>query len=119
MQKQKFEIGEKFLISTDQWFVAPDGNQYKAVFGTVKAIETDSQTLGIKTNDRSTNWYVIMGDMMIAGCQIHYVIKTDEFNKEPPKRAVEHDGKLSYQLERITIIYNADGDSAEGESYAI
>ena len=33
---------------------------------------------GIKTNRGSTNWYVVIGKMIIAGCQVHYVIQCDE-----------------------------------------
>jgi len=71
------KIGDKALITTDLWFFAPDGQQYRAVFGTVKAIRSSEETLGIKTNARSTNWYVEIGDVILAGCQIHYAIKTN------------------------------------------
>lgn len=72
----------KYLITTDQWFFAPDGRQYKAVFGECKILADD--ILGIKTNSRSTNWYVQVGDdaehIIIAGCNIHYAIKCNEVN---------------------------------------
>lgn len=74
------ETGKKSLITADNWFYAPDGKQYRAVFGTVKSIKTAEETLGIKPNGRSTNWYVEIGNMTIAGCQIHYAIRTDECN---------------------------------------
>ena len=62
----KIELGEKYLISTDGWFFAPDGQLYRSVRGTVTSIETDDTTLGVKTNRGSTNWYVIIGRMVIA-----------------------------------------------------
>jgi hypothetical protein len=71
------EVGKKYLVTTDSWFTAPDGTSYKAVFGTATAIQSAEQTLGIKPNARSTNWYVIIGKVVIAGCQIHYAIQTD------------------------------------------
>lgn len=74
------EIGKKALITADNWFYAPDGKQYRAVFGTVKSIKTAEETLGIKPNGKSTNWYVEIGNMTIAGCQIHYAIRTDKCN---------------------------------------
>ena len=37
----------------------------------------------IKTNVKSTNWYVLIGNMIIAGCQIHYAIQTDAVSFEP------------------------------------
>lgn len=71
----------KYLITTDNWFYAPDGKQYKAAWGEVKVFN-DDVVLGIKTNVRSSNWYAIVGDsdkeVMIAGCQIHYAVKCNE-----------------------------------------
>jgi hypothetical protein len=77
----KLEIGKKALITTDNWFVAPDGNKYQAVFGTIRGIKTSEQTLGIKPNSRSTNWYIEIGNMIVAGCQIHFAIRTDDCSK--------------------------------------
>lgn len=71
------ETGVTYLITTDNWFVAPDGRQYKAVFGTVRGTLNDEQALGIKTNARSTNWFLSIGNVLIAGCQIHYAVRTD------------------------------------------
>lgn len=70
----------KYLITTDNWFFAPDGLQYRAVWGEVEIIE-DSQ-LGLKTNRNSTNWYAKIGEegkeVVVAGCQIHYAVKCDK-----------------------------------------
>lgn len=74
MNKKNLVIGEKVLVTTDNWFFAPNGEQYRAVWGTVKAILDDQSTLGVKTNARSTNWYAEIGNMTIAGCQIHYAV---------------------------------------------
>lgn len=74
------QIGQKALITCSNWFYAPDGSQYRAVYGTVKAIRNDEETLGIKTNRGSSNWYVEIGNMTIAGCQINYAIRTDKCN---------------------------------------
>lgn len=71
------EPGQKALITTDDWFFAPDGNSYRAVFGTVHAVRSAEETLGIRPNGKSTNWYVEIGNMTIAGCQVHYAVKTD------------------------------------------
>ena len=46
----------KYLITTFEWFTAPDGRQYRAVWGEVTILD-DSRTLGVKTNAKSTNWY--------------------------------------------------------------
>lgn len=70
-------IGKTVLITTDHWFYAPDGKTYRAVFGTLRNVLADSDVLGIKTNARSTNWYLEVGNMVIAGCQIHYAMLAD------------------------------------------
>ncbi len=104
----KCELGEKYLITTDNWFIAPDGNSYRAVFGTIHAIKNDSEVLGIKTNRGSTNWYILIGNMMIAGCQMHYCVKTDSINDRPPTRSIEFEGKLYLTKEDRSNIFNAD-----------
>ena len=75
----QLEIGKGALITTDQWFIAPDGAQYRAVWGIVGAVKNSEQALGVKTNAKSTNWYVEIGKMTIAGCQIHYAARCDEY----------------------------------------
>jgi hypothetical protein len=107
----EIELNEKYLITTDRWFVAPDGDQYRAVHGTVTKIANDNETLGIKTNRGSTNWFVVIGGMVIAGCQIHYAIKTDECSFIPPSREIEHDGKLRHERTYSSRIYDADSGS--------
>lgn len=73
-----FKIGDKVLVTTDNWFHAPDGNTYRAVFGTVKGVHDVKGVLGITPNDRSMNWFLNIGNMIIAGCQIHYAVKCDK-----------------------------------------
>ncbi len=100
-------IGTKVLITTLDWFFAPDGQTYKAVFGTVKGILTDEETLGVKTNRSSTNWYVEIGNMTIAGCQIHYAIATEKVSNAKHVGEFEHEGKATTG-ERNSRIYRAD-----------
>lgn len=105
----KIEIGKTYLITTDNWFVAPDGDEYRAVFGTVNSIDDDSETLGIKTNRGSTNWYINIGNMVVAGCQLHYAIATNAINfKQGARREVEHEGSVIQHRSPNTRIYNAD-----------
>lgn len=67
----------KYLITTDNWFYAPDGKLYRAVWGNVEILPDDF--LGVKTNIRSSNWYAKVGSadkfVLIAGCQLHYAVK--------------------------------------------
>lgn len=103
------KVGDKVLVTTDAWFFAPDGEEYRAVFGTLHGVYTSEDTLGVKTNARSTNWYVVIGNMTLAGCQIHYVIKTQWVSFEPPMRELEKDGSLCLSKANTSRIYNADG----------
>lgn len=70
----------KYLITTDAWFLAPNGIKYKGAWGEVKILEDNF--LGIKTNRNSTNWFAQVGDdqkgIIIAGCQIHYAVRCEE-----------------------------------------
>lgn len=98
-------IGDWALVTTDNWFIAPDGAQYRAVYGKVRAISGDQETLGIKTNARSTNWYATIGSTLIAGCQIHYAIKTDKCNTDPYEDAEYKDGVEIKLIRRSNIYY--------------
>lgn len=68
-----------YLITTDAWFIAPDGKYYRAVWGNVEIIE--DSFLGVKTNRNSSNWFAKVGSkdnhVLIAGCQIHYAIRCE------------------------------------------
>lgn len=70
----------KYLITTDSWFLAPDGQEYRAAWGDVEIIE--DSILGLKTNRNSTNWFARVGGedrhVIIAGCQIHYAVKSED-----------------------------------------
>lgn len=100
------QVGDKALVTTYQWFYAPDGAQYRAVYGAVKSIQSDEETLGIKTNRSSTNWYLEIGNMTIAGCQIQYAIKTDECNLGEAKDHSVKEGVVSNMV-RPSHIYSA------------
>lgn len=100
----------KYLITTDEWFQAPDGQSYKAVWGNVEILEDNA--LGIKTNRNATNWYAKVGDdskhIIIAGCQIHYAVRCEE-KPELHKCKTEdiHEGKV-HNNEVGTRIYLAE-----------
>lgn len=101
-------VGEKALITVDNWFYGPDGRQYRAVFGTVKAVRTAEDSLGVRPNGKSTNWYLEIGNMTIAGCQIHYAMRTDICSFSLAKDWTVDAGRLA-EYERPCVIYNGDG----------
>ncbi len=70
------EQGEYYLVTTDGWFVAPDGEQYRSVWGKCY-IKTTEEVFGFTPQRPSTNWFLCVGKVIIAGCHIHYLIKSD------------------------------------------
>lgn len=79
----------KYLITTNNWFIAPDGKTYRAVWGEVVIVE--DTILGVKTNRNSVNWYAKIGSdekhAIIAGCQINYAIRCE---KQPENKCSEN-----------------------------
>lgn len=100
----------KYLISTDAWFTAPDGKQYKAAWGNVKVLE--DTFLGLKTNRNSTNWFIKLGSskrhIIIAGCQIHYAIKCNEKPNIEKSEDWQADASSLNIFKRPTHIYIAE-----------
>lgn len=109
MSKQNVaQVGKNYLITTNDFFIAPDGNYYKGVFGEINGVFTDKDSLGIETNNRSTNWYVSIGNMLVAGCQVFYVIKTDNVDFNNYTREIEYEGKIQSSTANQSHIYNAN-----------
>jgi hypothetical protein len=106
-ERMSIKIGETYVVNTDRFFAAPDGKQYRAAYGTLKGILSDEETLGIKTNRGSTNWYIEIGNMFIAGCQVMYISKSDKPNFEDVEETSWGEGN-SNVFTRPTLIYNAD-----------
>lgn len=106
------QIGDKYLITTNEWFYAPDGQSYRAVYGKINKIVSDSELLGMVTNRHSTNWYLHIGNMIVAGCQIYYAIKTDNCSKEKPYYDLEYEGKIT-EVESMSRIYFAEEPHTE------
>ena len=107
----------KYLISTDNWFLAPDGRQYKAVWGDVTLLGDDF--LGIKTNRNASNWYAKVGSndnhVIVAGCQIHYAVRSEQppnINDVPDYQV--HEGKIM-NVFRPTHIYLAQAPELDND----
>lgn len=73
--------GEKYLITTNNWFYGPDGESYRAAWGTCK-LRRMEDVFGFTPSRPSTNWYLEVGSpdkyVIIAGCQIHYAVRLEE-----------------------------------------
>jgi len=100
----------KYLITTDSWFYAPDGQQYRAVWGNIQTLE--DTFLGIKTNRNSTNWFAQIGSdvnhVIVAGCQIHYAVKCPKIPNTDDILVEEYDAKEMKKHEVRTRIYIAE-----------
>ncbi len=103
-------IGCKVLVTCSDWFYAPDGRQYKAAWGTVKAVYDAEKVLGIRTNARSTNWYLEVGCMIIAGCQIHYIASCETCNFGRAEEWANDGEKGMREYDRPSVIFNADAE---------
>lgn len=102
-----FEEGTKYIVTTDAWFFAPNGQSYRAVWGEVRILP--DSVLGVKTNSRSANWYARVGTdedhVVVAGCQIHYAVRSE---KPPQKEFVKDystDKGVVTNFKRPSMIY--------------
>src|SRR6186713_78831 len=105
----KKHIGQNCLITTSQWFVAPDGCEYRAVYGKLIAIHEAGKTLGFIPNRSHANWFIEIGNMIIMGCQVMYIAACkDEPNFGLAKAwSSKSDNSGIAEYETPTKIYNA------------
>lgn len=100
----------KYLITTNEWFIAPDGKNYKAAWGEVEIIE--DSFLGVKTNRMSANWFAKVGSekshLIIAGCQIHYATKCNSKPNTEPSEDWQADANKLNIYQRPNCIYIAE-----------
>ena len=47
-------IGKKVLATCNEWFVAPDGLDYKVIYGTLHAVTEARKAVGFKFNGETT-----------------------------------------------------------------
>lgn len=75
---------QNVLITTDHWFLAQNGQQYKGVWGRAKVCKA-VDLLGFNPR-RSENWFVLVGEgdemLMVGGCEISFV----QACPKPPSR---------------------------------
>lgn len=107
MQNYSELTGKNVLVTTQNWFITPNGEEKKAIWGKLNGIFKDTDTLGFAVNRPNTNWYVSIGNMTVAGCQILYLVQSDECNFGDADGFYTHDGK-PVVTPRPTFIYNAN-----------
>jgi hypothetical protein len=99
----------KYIVTTDNWFYAPDGNSYKAVWGEISIFE--DTILGIKTNRNASNWYAKVGTednhVIVAGCQIHYATRCENEPAQTFKHEMTHELTIKSVIADTPRIYIA------------
>lgn len=87
--------GEYHLITTDSFFVAPDGEEYRAAWGKCFVVEA-KESFGFVPLRPSTNWFCRVGEgensIIVAGCQIHYAVRC---KNKPFKRLETYEHEVS------------------------
>lgn len=67
-------LNKQVLVTCQSWFYGKDGVQYRAIWGTLKAVHEVKEIFGFTPNRAHANWAVEIGDMVVMGCQVLYVI---------------------------------------------
>jgi hypothetical protein len=100
-------INKKVLVTTQSWFYGKDGKQYKAVYGTLKAVHEAGKTLGFIPNRSHANWFIEIGEMIIMGCQVMYIVECEKINTSSVTDwTTEGQGEKGIkEYERPTAIY--------------
>jgi len=100
----KIEEGQRYLVTSEGWFFGPDGNIYRSAWGKIH-ISTTESILGITPLRPSTNWFMVIGEgensVIIAGCQIHYLVRCEKRPKE--KKGIYRRTDSSEELAKNSI----------------
>lgn len=82
--------GEYYLITCDSYFIANDGEEYRAVWGKCTIYES-KEKFGFVPARPYANWVVEVGkgekSVIMAGCQVHYAVQCK-------KRPIKKSGKF-------------------------
>lgn len=101
--------GAKYLITTDHWFYAPDGESYRSVWGTCVLYKAED-VFGFIPARPSTNWFLRVGTedshLIIAGCQIHYAMRCESApdSRFKGQRYTDKDTGVEYTADKIYAI---------------
>jgi len=100
------ENGKRYLITADSWFLAPDGESYKAAWGVCTLLQTE-EVFGFTPARPSTNWFLKIGTdenhVIMAGCQIHFAVRSENrpISSHECKYYTDKDTQARYTEERI------------------
>jgi len=100
-------VNKKVLITTQGWFYGRDGKSYKAVHGTLKSVKEASKVLGFIPNRAHANWFIEIGEMVIMGCQVMYIVECEKVNQLKVTDWTTNDNGVQ-EYERPSAIYICD-----------
>lgn len=74
MTLKAIEPGMLALVTTDEWFFAPDGQEYRGAFGPCHIVKAED-LMGFRPKN-SADWFLQVGygdkAVLLAGCRVHY-----------------------------------------------
>ena len=91
------KLDTKYLLTCKEWFYAPDGEQYRAVHGTVSEIINDEG-----------NKYIVIGNVCVKWHNVDCAVMTEFVSFKAPTREIDYDGESRVVKCDRTRIYNAD-----------
>jgi len=99
-------IGKKVLITCSSFFVAPDGAEYRAAYGTLKGIHESKDQFGFIPSRQHTNWMVEIGNITITGCQVLYCMLCENEPVLGPAKGWTTDAAVGIkEFERPSLIF--------------
>lgn len=125
-------LGKTVLVTTSDWFIAPDGLSYQSVFGTLQAVHLMKDVIpGAVPTRTHANYLFEIGNMLVMGCRVSYIIRANknqvkfdhvldwsttdaamiEANVKSFSYSTSPDGFptfKAYRVKRPSKIYNAD-----------
>lgn len=101
--------GKNVLVTCSTWFVAPDGKDYKAVYGKLKKVHDAKESFGIQPSRAHASWILEVGHMMIMGCQALFVIEcANPPNFSSSTTHTHNEAGVIKEQDRPCVIYNAN-----------
>lgn len=97
MNSFEYYLNKNVLITTLNWFYAPNGVAYRSIYGKVSYIHLD---------ESKKIQYVEMGNVFISGTEILNMIITDSINSSDANDYIIEDGNVS-KVNRPSHIFNA------------
>lgn len=97
-----------YLVTSNKWFVTPDGTEKRAVWGEVEIVKY--KDYGITPAEGHAEYMLKVGTeenhVFIAGCHVHYLVKCKRPIDESSFKIIEHN--TGEMISRKNPIYIAE-----------